>query len=81
MAGISKPIRVSESTHAILAWLASDAGTSMQEVTDRAVEEYRRKKMLEATKSAYTALRAVPETWKQIEQERAAWDATNLDWR
>jgi len=81
MAGGSKPIRVTESTHATLTWLAADAGTSMQEVMDRAVEEYRRKKLLEATNAAYSALQDAPEAWAEIEQERAAWDTTGLDWR
>lgn len=75
----SKPIRVSESTHAILACLASDTGSSMQEIVDKAVEEYRRKKLLEATNVAYAALRLNPDTRTELEQERAEWDAANLD--
>ncbi|MNY19515.1 hypothetical protein D3C86_1529520 [compost metagenome] len=75
----SKPIRVSESTHSILTWLASDSGTSMQEIVDKAVEEYRRKKLLDATNAAYASLRANPGAWAEVEQERAEWDSTNLD--
>lgn len=75
----SKPIRVSESTHSILVWLASDAGVSMQEIVDKAVEEYRRKKLIEATNAAYAVLRNNPETWAEIEHERAEWEAANLD--
>ena len=69
-------IRVSTQTRDALGELARSAGVSVQEVVDQAIEAYRRERVLNATNAAYAALRADPKAWKEIQEERAAWDAT-----
>ncbi len=78
-ASASKPIRVSEETHASLGRLAAETGLSMQEIADFAVEELRRKRLLQAANEAFAALRADKEAWADAEMERSDWDATLSD--
>jgi hypothetical protein len=43
------------------------------------LEQYRRQRLLEATNVSYAALRAAPEAWANLEQERLAWEQTLVD--
>ena len=72
-------VRVKEETRAALRELANQTNQSMQDVLARAVELYRRERILEETNAAYAALRADPQHWQEEQQERAAWDATLAD--
>ena len=72
-------VRVKEETRAALRELANQTNQSMQDVLARAVELYRRERILEETNAAYAALRADPQLWQEEQQERAAWDATLAD--
>lgn len=69
-------VRISEQTHQTLRDMARAEHDSMQSVLDKAVEEYRRRRFLEDVNAAYAALREDPEAWKEVEEERSAWDAT-----
>jgi hypothetical protein len=51
----------------------------MQSVLERALEEYRRQQLLEATNAAYAALRSNAEMWPELERERTDWDQTLAD--
>ena len=72
-------IRVSVKTHNTLRDLARTIGAPMQEILEQAVEQYRRQRLLAATNAAYAALRADPEAWQALKEERAAWDVTLAD--
>jgi predicted transcriptional regulator len=69
-------IRISLRAHDVLQELAETSGSSMQAVLEQAIEQYRRQLLLEATNAAYAALRAAPEAWAPLEQERQAWEQT-----
>jgi predicted transcriptional regulator len=72
-------IRVSLRTRDLLQELAQMSGSSMQAVLEQALEQYRRQQLLEETNAAYAALRAAPEAWADLEQERLAWEQTLAD--
>ena len=72
-------IRVSLRTRDLLQELAQTAGSSMQAVLEQALEQYRRQQLLEEINAAYAALRAAPEAWTDLEQERLAWEQTLAD--
>jgi predicted transcriptional regulator len=72
-------IRVSLRTRDLLQELAQTSGSSMQAVLEQALEQYRRQQLLEETNAAYAALRAAPEAWAGLEQERLAWEQTLAD--
>ena len=72
-------IRVTERTRATLRALASERGTPMHEIADKAVELYRRQQVLEATNAAYAALQSNPASFRELAQEQAEWDGTLLD--
>jgi predicted transcriptional regulator len=83
-------IRVSLRARDVLRELAQTSGRSMQAVVEQALEQYRRPRavveqaleqerrllLLEATNAAYATLRAAPEAWAALEQERLAWEQT-----
>lgn len=51
----------------------------MQSVIDQAIEDLRRRKMLEATNSAFSALKADTSAWQEESDERELWENTLLD--
>ncbi len=75
----STTVRIKEETRAVLRELARETGEPIQEVLARAVEAYRRQRVLELTNAAYAALRSDSGLWRGEQEERAAWDATLLD--
>lgn len=72
-------VRVSESTHQLLRSLATQAGESMQEVVEKAVEHYRRKAFLEGLNDDFRNLRKDSNAWEEEAEERALWDNTAQD--
>ncbi len=72
-------IRVSSETRTLLHDLACQAGTSMQQVLEEALAQYRRRQFLEALNAAYAAAPSDPAAHAAAESERAAWDTTLLD--
>ncbi len=72
-------MRITERSHETLRRLSDEAKLSMQEIADRAIEEYRRRQILEQTNAAYAGLRLDPEAWQQELEERADWEDTLAD--
>ena len=75
----STTVRVSEPTHRTLRELAEQLGESMQGILDQAIEDYRRKHLLQRANAGYAALRAHTEAWEEELAERADWEATLSD--
>ena len=72
-------IRVPDATHSILRDLADETGQSMQEVLSEAVEEMRRRRMLELANASYAAMRENEDEWQEELAERRLWDTTLAD--
>ncbi len=72
-------IRVSAKTHRMLAQLSREAGTSMNDLVEQAVELYRRQRIIAEANVAYAALRADPAAWAEVQAERKVWDSTLTD--
>jgi predicted transcriptional regulator len=72
-------VRLTDETRAVLRQLARDSEESMQTVLAKAVEAYRRQRLLEQTNEAYAALRQDANAWNALLEERAEWDATLED--
>lgn len=51
----------------------------MQSIIDQAIEDLRRRRMLEATNSAFSALKADKEAWAVEAEERLLWENTLAD--
>jgi hypothetical protein len=51
----------------------------MQEVLEKAIEAYRRKRLLEMGNLAYAALKDDPKAWEQELAERKLWENTLAD--
>jgi len=72
----STSVRVTEETWSMIKELATKTNTTMQEVIHQAIEDYRRKKILEETNQAFLRLKANPEAWQEEMQERQEWENT-----
>ena len=72
-------VRVSSQSYQLLKSLAKDLDQSMQSVIDEALEELRRRKMLEATDAAFLALKTDKKAWKEELKERRLWEKTLRD--
>lgn len=51
----------------------------MQDIIDRAIDDYRRKAFLDGLSNDYRLLRADADAWRHHEEETAPWDAVLLD--
>ncbi len=72
-------VRISSSSYQILKSLSQTKGQSMQSVIDQAIEDLRRRKMLEATNLAFSELRNDKTAWRDEIDEREIWENTLSD--
>ena len=72
-------VRISSKTYQVLKSLSKDRGQSMQSVIDQAIEDLRRRKLLEATNEAFLLLKNDKEAWREEVSEREVWSETLLD--
>jgi hypothetical protein len=72
-------VRISPSAHHSLTKMAKVTNASLQETLDRAVENERRRLLLEQTNQAYLNLRANKNAWKQWRAELRTLDSTLSD--
>lgn len=72
-------VRVPSEVRRTLQQLAGASHRSMQSVLAQAIEEYRRRRVLDGTNEAYARLRSRPDQWAEEEGERRAWEATLSD--
>lgn len=72
-------VRIKEETRTTLAQLAEESGETMQEVLAKAIESYRRQRILARTNAAYAALREDRQAYEVLLEERRAWDVTLSD--
>lgn len=72
-------VRLNEEHAKVLRELAKRVNEPMQAVLGKAIEDYRRKVLLEATNEAYAAIRNNRTQWAEEVAERKAWEATLAD--
>jgi hypothetical protein len=75
----SLTVRISRSAHAALRALAEEAGESMTEVLDRAIEVYRRQQFLSGLNADFAVLQQDKAAWAEELAEREAWDSAVAD--
>jgi hypothetical protein len=69
-------VRISPTAHRSLAQIAEQTNSSLQETLDRAIENERRRLLLERTNQAYAKLRRNKQAWKAWRGELGELDAT-----
>jgi predicted CopG family antitoxin len=72
-------VRISANSYQILKTLSQGKGQSMQSVIDQAIEDLRRRKMLEATNLAFSEMKADKTAWREEIAEREIWANTLSD--
>ncbi|MDO8671329.1 MAG: toxin-antitoxin system protein [Dehalococcoidia bacterium] len=77
MAGTT--VRIKEESRSILEELAREMDEPMQDILAKALESYRRLRIIEMTNTAYAVLRMNPESWRSVQEEREAWDVALAD--
>jgi hypothetical protein len=75
----SETVRIKRETHAKLRQLAVEAGESMPETLDKAIDAYFRLKFLDEVNRAYAALRSDPKAWAAELAERKVLEGTLAD--
>lgn len=76
---VEMSLRVDEATHAVVRELARLEGRSMRAMLAAAVEDYRRRKLLDSINAAHAELRHDAAAWKEELTERAAWEGVVAD--
>lgn len=76
---MSSTVRISEASHRALRELAHREHAPLQTVLERAIENYRRDRFLDAVNTTYAALRSDPAAWRIELDERDEWNGTNRD--
>jgi len=76
---MASTVRISKSAHRALRDLAEREHVPLQTVLDRAIENYRRNRFLDAVNATYDALRSDPEKWTTELKEREEWTRTSGD--
>jgi hypothetical protein len=59
--------------------MAEQSGETMLEILDKALDAYRRRMFFENLNAGYAALKADPEAWAAVQEERKVWEATLMD--
>ena len=72
-------IRISPAAHQSLTQMAKETNSSLQEMLDQAIENQRRRLLLERTNLAYSKLRQNKKAWKAFRNELRKLDATLSD--
>jgi hypothetical protein len=73
------PVQLSEASRRILQELAEQTGQSATEILDKALDAYRRKLFFDELNAGYAALRADPEAWAEVEEERRSMEGSLVD--
>src|SRR5437773_4202431 len=78
---VTSLVRIGEHARIILKELSDETGESARVILDRALEEYRRHRLLEETNRAFARLKKDKKAWMKEIEERKAWDSTLADGR
>ena len=79
MKGKSTTVRIAESSKSALEEIADRIGATQIEVLAEAIEEYRRKVILDAVNKSFASLRENEKARKEYEEELEDWDGTLAD--
>ena len=79
MKGKSTTVRIAESSKSALEEIADRIGATQIEVLAEAIEEYRRKVILDAVNKSFAGLRENEKVRKEYEEELEDWDGTLAD--
>ena len=79
MKGKSTTVRIAESSKSALEEIADKIGATQIEVLAEAIEEYRRKVILDAVNKSFARLRENEKARKEYKEELEDWDGTLAD--
>lgn len=72
-------VRIDRAHHQALRQLAERMGESMQAVAQKAIDELKRQQFFDELDSAFAALAADENAWREELEERALWENTLAD--
>ena len=72
-------VRLSVRGHALLRQIAEEEQLSVQAVTEKVIESYRRERFLRGANADFAVLKSNPKEWTDELRERELWDHTLAD--
>lgn len=72
-------VSVSQKTMRVLNDLANETSQSVEQILEKAIEDYRRKVFFEGLAADYAALKSNPESWTEELEERKLFEGTLMD--
>jgi predicted secreted protein len=72
-------VRIRSGVRSLLRELAREEGVSMQAVLERALDQYRRRRFIEAVNEGYAIARADAASAASLAEEQAAWEGVVAD--
>ncbi|MDQ2824601.1 MAG: toxin-antitoxin system protein [Verrucomicrobiota bacterium] len=69
-------VRISPAAHRSLAALAKQSNSPLQEVLEEAIENERRRVLIENANAGYSKLRSDKKAWREWKRELLQWDST-----
>ena len=75
----STTVRIKPHSHQALRELARTSGKSLQDVLERAIEGYRRNRILDNVNDSYARLRSDQNRWREELDERALYENTLME--
>ncbi|MDD4146084.1 MAG: CopG family transcriptional regulator [Clostridia bacterium] len=72
-------IRVNRDIYNSIKLLAQKQNENMQDIIEKAINDYKKKKFFDELNTAYVKLMADPKAWEEEVKEREEWDAVLAD--
>ena len=72
-------IKISSEAYRILKSIADSRGISLIEAIDEMTKSWDKQHFFDQFNTAYAALKEDPDTWRELQEERAVWDITLAD--
>ncbi len=72
-------VSISKKAHKVISQISEMEGLALSEVLDKAVESYRRQKLLSKTNQAFQKLKNDQNAWREEIAERKIWEQTLAD--
>ena len=72
-------VRISPAAHRTLAALAKQAKSPLQQVLEKAIENERRRVLIDNANAGYSKLRSNKKAWREWKRELRQWDSTLSD--
>ncbi len=72
-------IRISRDVYNVIKYLAKKKNKNIQDIVEKAVNEYKKRRFFEEMNNAYSKLKSNKKHWEEEKKERELWDVSLSD--